>query len=219
MKQPAPTMHPMPPAARFLPAAEVGEYALDRMAALLFETSYLQYCSVGNKLGLPFAALQRRQNIDPYLAQITAMVDPEQHFLGFFNAAPMSDYTALHAVSHYRDEMKAMDHAYDGFIGEHCADSDFFVAGLAIEPRYRGLGLFHSMLDEIGRRALARQAGRIVLTVWEHSPAFAMYLNKGFVSRARFDYAYPLFFDRLHLLDYPLTTRQAAAWRAPHEER
>ncbi|UUZ52358.1 hypothetical protein LP419_22795 [Massilia sp. H-1] len=60
---------------------------LNRMAALLFATSYLQYCSYSNKLRLPLVELQRRQNIDPYLAYVHAMYDSARNFTGFFTAA------------------------------------------------------------------------------------------------------------------------------------
>ncbi|SHH56392.1 N-acetyltransferase [Massilia sp. CF038] len=188
----------------FRPGAQVANDHLDRMAALLFETSYLQYCSIANKLRLPFQQLQRRQNIDPYLGQVRAMFDGADNFTGFFSAATLAEFAQVAAPSHYRDEMKAMDDAYDAFLAQHTLPSDFLVASLAIEARYRGAGLFKAMLAEIAREARVRGCRRIVLTVWEQSEALPMYLAKGFTSCATFDYAWELFFDRLHFMAYDL---------------
>src|SRR6185312_11052762 len=54
--------------ASFLPGYLLEEKHKDRMAKLLFSTSYLEYCSYDNKLKLPLVALQRRQNIDQYIS-------------------------------------------------------------------------------------------------------------------------------------------------------
>jgi GNAT superfamily N-acetyltransferase len=184
----------------FVPGTQMADVHLNRMAALLFATSYLQYCSFSNKLRLPLVQLQRRQNIDPYLGQLHAMVDAERNFTGFFTAATLDEFARVDVRSHYRDEMKAMDDAYDAFVACHARPGDFLVASLAIEERYRGAGLFKAMLAEIERLARLRGSARVVLTVWENSDAMPIYLAKGFRSCGTFDYAWELFFDRLHLL-------------------
>jgi GNAT superfamily N-acetyltransferase len=188
----------------FIPGPQVSDVHRNRMASLLFATSYLQYCSFANKLRLPLLELQRRQNIDPYIHHVQAMFDREHNFTGFFTAATMGEFAQASAVSHYRDEMKAMDDAYDAFVARHARAGDFFVASLAIEERYRGAGLFNPMLGEIVHRARERRCARVVLTVWERSDAMQIYLNKGFRSCGSFDYAWELFFDRLHFLEYVL---------------
>ncbi|KQX02034.1 hypothetical protein ASC94_05570 [Massilia sp. Root418] len=198
---------PSPPAeapVHFLPGAVLDDAARDRMAALLFSTSYLEYCSAGNKLRLPLRALQRLQNIDPYIAHVYAMVECGGGMAGFFTAATVGEFNAVQAVSHYREEVRAMDAAYDAFIARNTREDDFLVGSLAIEGRCQGRGWFAHMLAEIERLARARGCPRIVLTVWESSAAMPLYLRRGFRRCDSFGYAYELFFDRLHFLDYPL---------------
>ena len=184
----------------FVPGTRVADVHLNRMAALLFATSYLQYCSFANKLRLPLVELQRRQNIDPYLGQLHAMFDAAHNFTGFFTAATLDEFAQVPARSHYRDEMREMDAAYDAFVVRHAQDGDFLVASLAIEERFRGAGLFKAMLAEIERQARSRGSARMVLTVWERSDAMPIYQAKGFRSCGTFDYAWELFFDRLHFM-------------------
>lgn len=188
----------------FVPGTRVADGHLNRMAALLFATSYLQYCSFANKLRLPLVELQRRQNIEPYLGQLHAMFDAAGDFTGFFTAATLDEFAQVQARSHYRDEMKDMDDAYDAFVTQHALPGDYLVASLAIEERFRGAGLFKAMLAEIERQARARGNARVVLTVWERSDAMPIYEAKGFRSCAIFDYAWELFFDRLHFMAYEL---------------
>lgn len=188
----------------FVPGSQVDDAHRNRMASLLFATSYLQYCSFANKLRLPLLELQRRQNIDQYIDHVQAMFDREDNFTGFFTAATIAEFDRTVAVSHYRDEMQAMDDAYDAFVAQHARPDDFFVASLAIEERYRGAGLFTAMLGEIAYRARSKGSARVVLTVWERSDAMQIYLGKGFRSCGSFDYAWNLFFDRLHFLEFAL---------------
>ena len=191
----------------FIPGSATSRAQRTRMAELLFATSYLEYCSYANKLGLPLVALQQRQNIDPYLTHIEAMQDAEQRFVGFYNAATMNDYTALPVVSHYRDEMRSMDADYEAFIDAHARADDLFVASLAIEENYRGQGLFHALFARLRTLAREKNSPRIVLAVWEQGEALPIYLKQGFVSLGRYDGAYPVFFDRLHFLAYELTSQ------------
>lgn len=196
----------------FVPGAALDDAARDRMAELLFSTSYLEYCSAANKLRLPLRDLQRLQNIEPYIGHVRAMVERSGgaggggagNFAGFFTAATVREFAAVHAVSHYRDEVKTMDAAYDAFIARNARDEDFFVGSLAIEGRCQGRGWFGHMLAEIERLARSRACPRIVLTVWESSAAMPIYLRRGFTVCDSFSYAYELFFDRLHFLEYQL---------------
>ncbi|HEX8615927.1 MAG TPA: GNAT family N-acetyltransferase [Telluria sp.] len=188
----------------FVPGPQIADAQRDRMAALLFATSYLEYCSFGNRLRLPLVALQRRQNIDPYIDHAHGLFDRAGRFKGFYTAATIAEFAQVDAVSYYRDEMRAMDAAYDAFIAAHARDADLFVASLAVEERYRGSGLLNLMLAHLGALARSKGSERIVLTVWETSAAMGIYLNKGFRSRAVFDYAADLFFDRLHFMELGL---------------
>lgn len=65
-----------------------------------------------------------------------------------------------------------------------------------------GQGLFRQMFHEIRDLASRKGCARITLTVWEKSEALQVYLHKGFRSVGTFDYAYSLFYDRLHFLVY-----------------
>lgn len=198
---------------KFLPGRALDEPSRDRMARLLFATSYLEYCSFGNKLNLSFIELQRRQNIDPYIDLAHGMVDGEGNFAGFFTAGTLAEFGQVQAVSYYRDDMRAMDDAYDAFIAQHARPDDFFVSSLAIDETLRGQGLFNAMWREIELAARSKGCRRIVLTVWENkSDAYPIYLKKGFRKESSFEYARDLFFDRLHFLSYELEAELA------HEE-
>jgi len=187
----------------FIPAKNMrGEEYKNRMAKLLFSTSYLEYCSFSNKLNLPFVELQRHQNIDQYISHIYGMFDCERKFAGFFTAGTIEELGQVKAISYYRDEMKAMDDAYDEFISKNTDASDLFVPSLAVEQGYRGKGLFNTMFNEIKSLANRKGSRRIVIAVWGKSDAFRIYLKKGFKVRNTFDYAYDVFFDRLHILEY-----------------
>lgn len=195
------------PALTFVPGHAVPAADLDRMAALLFETSYLEYCSVANRLGLPPRQLQRRQNIDPWLAHIVALYEGSR-MAGFYNAATLAQFAATPAVNHYRAEVQAMDAAYDAFVTRHAAAAELFVASLAIEPAYRGRGLLDVLLADVARTARRQGCPGVCLTVWRSSAALPMYERRGFTVRGTFDDAYPLFYDRLDCLARPLTMQE-----------
>ncbi|MGO3568601.1 MAG: glycosyltransferase, partial [Serratia grimesii] len=188
----------------FLAGRRVDEADKTRMAKLIFSTSYLEYCSVGNRAGLDLVSLQQAQNIEPYLDLITVAYDRRGEFIGFFNAATVSELYGIDADYLYRDEMKPLDEAYDSFVKSHCVADDYFVCSLAIESQYRGLGYFNQMFALIKLQADQRQAKNIVLCVWQRSDACQIYLNKGFRVRGVFDQAKALFFDRLLFLEYAL---------------
>ena len=220
---PVPTWpHWAQPGLRWKSGRMLSEACKDRMAQLLFATSYLEYCSFSNKLNLPFVALQRHQNIDPYLEHSQGMFDADEQFLGFFTAAPLDELRRVTAPSYYRDEMQAMDQAYAEFVQRLTKPHDYFVASLAIEEKYRGQGLFKPLCAELERRARQRGCTRLTLTAWEHSSALQIYLKKGFKVRASFSFAYNIFFDHLHFLEYPLTSSPTLTFNAqvarPHHQ-
>lgn len=192
----------------FVAGTETPERDLDRMAALLFETSYLEYCSAGNRLGLPVRTLQRRQNVEPWLRHIRALYVAGR-FAGFYNAAPLAQYAATPAVNHYRAEVQAMDGAYDAFVAAHAAPDQLFVASLAIEPAWRGRGLLDELLADAHRLARAAGCTALGLTVWQTSAALPLYTRRGFAAVGTFDGAWDLFFDRLHYMTRALPKETA----------
>jgi len=175
-----------------------------RMATLLLSTSYLEYCSAANKLRLHCVDLQQRLNIEPFLDHARLLADDARRLAGFCIAAPRCELARVETERPYRDEMQALDDAYEAFVGAHTTDQDWFVASLAIEPHERGRGLFHSLFDDSVARARHAGCARVVLAVWESNAALALYRRKGMRTLARFDVAWPLFFDRLALLALPL---------------
>ncbi|WP_346827357.1 TcdA/TcdB catalytic glycosyltransferase domain-containing protein [Serratia inhibens] len=188
----------------FLPGRQADEVDKTRMAKLIFATSYLEYCSVGNPAGMDLVSLQRAQNIDPYLDLITLAYERCGAFVGFFTAASVDELYGVEANSLYRDEIKPLDEAYDGFVRTLSTEDDYFICSLAIESRFRGQGYFNPLFAQIKQRAQQRRAKHIVLCVWQSSDACQIYLNKGFRVRGVFDYAWPMFFDRLLFLEYAL---------------
>lgn len=204
-------LHMAKPAMHFVPGAQLAEPIKDRMAKLLFATSYLEYCSANNKLRLPLVALQRRQNIDPYLEWTWAMFDHGRNFIGFFCAATMEEFSGVQAVSHYRDEIKPMDDAYDAFVAANTQVGDLFVSSLALDEAYKGRGLFHALFGEIILLARRKQCRHVSLAVWGRSAAFQVYVKQGFKVRGVFDDAWDKFFDRLYLMAYEV------AAVSPHE--
>ncbi|MGQ8773166.1 glycosyltransferase [Serratia sp. NA_112.1] len=191
-------------ALHFLPGRQASAADKTRMAKLIFTTSYLEYCSIGNRAGLDLVSLQQAQNIEPYLGLITVAYDRRGEFVGFFNAATISELYGIEADYHYRDEIKPLDEAYDSFVQSLCTADDYFICSLAIESQFRGQGHFNQLFALIKQRAQQHQAKNIVLCVWQRSDASQIYLNKGFRVRGVFDHAWPLFFDRLLFLEYEL---------------
>lgn len=191
-------------ALHFLPGRQASEADKARMAKLIFSTSYLEYCSVGNRAGLDLVSLQQAQNIEPYLDLITVAYDRRGEFVGFFNAATIEALYGIEADYLYRDEMKPLDEAYDAFVQSQCAADDYFICSLAIESQFRGQGHFNQMFALIKQQAGRQQAKNIVLCVWQRSDASQIYLSKGFRVRGVFDQAWSLFFDRLLFLEYEL---------------
>ncbi|QGH60095.1 TcdA/TcdB catalytic glycosyltransferase domain-containing protein [Serratia proteamaculans] len=191
-------------ALHFLPGRQASETDKTRMAKLIFATSYLEYCSIGNRAGLDLVSLQQAQNIEPYLGLITVAYDRRGEFVGFFNAATISELYGIEADYHYRDEIRPLDEAYDSFVQSLCTADDYFICSLAIESQFRGQGHFNQLFALIKQRAQQHQAKNIVLCVWQRSDASQIYLNKGFRVRGVFDQAWSLFFDRLLFLEYEL---------------
>src|SRR3979409_149595 len=99
----------------FVDGAQASVEERRRMATLIFSTSYLEYCSVANKLGMPCVQLQQRINIEPFLAHIRVLADETKRFAGFYTAATMAEFATVQTDRPYRDEMQALDDAYEAF--------------------------------------------------------------------------------------------------------
>ena len=192
----------LPKELRFINGIGLTEQHKNQIAELLFETSYLEYCSYANKLKLPQVKLQRIQNVDPMVDYCNALIDMKSNLVAYFIGLKVSDLNQIKFVSYYRDEMKAMDDAYDEFISRNTQADDYFVVSLAIDTKYRGFGYFNTIFNEIIQHAQDNKSPRIILTVWASNSALQIYLKKGFRTVDVFDYAYNIFFDKLYLLEY-----------------
>jgi len=184
----------------FAAGRESSEEDRNRMARLIFSTSYLEYCSVANPQQMDIVSLQRAQNIDPWLDFITLVLKPNAAFAGFFTAGLMSRFKQAPTVYLYREEMRLLDREYDLFVAKNSRDNDYFIASLALEAAERGKGYFPLMLDYIEAEAGRAGATRITLCVWESARAFALYQQWGFRQSDSSDRWQSLFADRLHFL-------------------
>ena len=194
-------------AVRFVPGKQTSDIEQYEMAKLIFETSYLEYCSAGNVLGLNLIELQKKQNIEPYITLLQGVYDSGSmsSFLGFFIAGSCGQFDAIKAPYYYRDEMKAVDDAYDDFVMTNLREDDYFISTVVIKHSARGQGAFTQVFNKVKSDALAHSCSRILLTVYASSDALAVYLNKGFEIIDTFDYVQDIFFDKVHLLAYTLS--------------
>lgn len=184
------------------PGSSLNDNQKNRLAFLLLETSYLEYCSVGNKLQLQKIPLQRVQNIDQNIDFCQAILNHNQQLIGFFIAGMVGEMKKVKFTSYYRDEVKPLDEAYDAFVVKSVRDEDYFLSSLAIEPKFRGQGYFKFMFEQVLLQAKKAGSNRIVLTVWEESEAVEIYLKMGFEFVDTFDYPFSLFFEKLYLMEY-----------------
>ena len=195
-------------AVRFTPGDQTSETDRHEMAKLIFETSYLEYCSAGNVLGLNLTELQKKQNIEPYLSLLDGIYDYSSgEFMGFVISGSCAQYDAIKAPYYYRDDMKAVDNAYDDFVLTHLRDDDYFISTVALKSSARGQGVFSQVFNRVKKDAQAKQCSRVVLTVYESSDALAIYQKMGFEVIGTFDYVQDIFFDNVQLLAYNLTDR------------
>ena len=65
----------LPNGIRYIRGDGLTEQHKNQIAELLFETSYLEYCSYANKLQLPKVQLQRIQNVDPMVDYCNILID------------------------------------------------------------------------------------------------------------------------------------------------
>jgi len=150
------------------------------MARLIFTTSYLEYCSVDNLSGLDVISLQQKQNITPYLQTTEIVTNMSGEFLGFVNAAPLKAWDDITVPCAYRDEVRALDEAYEGFVARHCREDDLFIASVAFTAQARGQRFFSKLLAILKQQALREGLKRITLCVWSSNTAVQCYTHKGF---------------------------------------
>ena len=181
----------------------LNERQKNRMAELLFATSYLEYCSYANKLNLPFNKLQRIQNIDQYIKFTHGLFDQENRFVGFFSAGTIEKFLSHPSVSYYRDEMKSMDDAYEEFLLKNSHPSDYFVCSMAIEDKFKGKGFFDQAVHKMKKFAAQQGSQRIVFVTWGKGDLYKIATAKKsvFTVLDTFDYAYNIFFDSLYFIE------------------
>lgn len=193
---------PFTPAALiFIRGEESTSQQRNQMAKLIFSTSYLEYCSVGNPAGLDIVALQRAQNIEPWLAFTTLVCTPEEEFAGFFISGLTRDLERQKVPSLYREEIHQLDRNYQEFVASHSQPGDYFIASLALEPLQRGKGYFQQMLKEIYCHAGLLDAKRITLCCWERSDARLNWHRQGFRQKASLKSCQPLFGDQVIFME------------------
>lgn len=174
------------------------------MAKLMLTTSYLEYCSVDNLLGLDVISLQQQQNILPYLSTISLLYNAQGNAIGFVNAAPLATFSKISVDYAYREEVRALDEAYDTFVNQQSRDKDFFVASVAFIPQAQGKGYFSQLLIQLKQHAQHQALQRITLCVWASSPAVAIYLRKGFVIQGEMKKEVQRFADCLLFMALPV---------------
>lgn len=184
---------------------DLSEAQKDRLAFLLLETSYLEYCSVGNKANLHKIPLQRKQNIDQNIDFCKAMLDGSGKLLGFYIGGRFDELLKVEFKSYYRDEVKPLDDAYDRFVATRVRADDYFLSSTAVEPKCRGQGHFRFMFESMLAEARRTGCKRIVLTVWENSAAVDLYVRMGFRQVDIFQYPFDLFFENLLLMELTLS--------------
>lgn len=173
----------------------------DKMARLIFSTSYLEYCSVANPRQMNIVSLQRAQNIEPWLSLITVVYRPGGDFAGFFTAGLMAQFKQNQPEYLYRAEVLPLERDYDLFVEKNSRIGDYFIVSLALEAAERGKGYFRLMMAEIETQAIRHGASRITLCVWESSRALALYKKGGFCHSDSSDRWQSLFADRLCFLE------------------
>lgn len=164
----------------FKPGAISDEREQRTMAKLIFSTSYLEYCSVDNVYSSDIISLQLRQNILPFLEQISVITDAQGKIIGFINAASVRDYDHINVEYGYRHEVLPLDEAYDTFVNQQSRPEDYFVCSVALLPEQQGKGYFNQVLSRMTEQAKQQKLRRITLCVWQSNPAYMIYRKKGF---------------------------------------
>jgi GNAT superfamily N-acetyltransferase len=167
------------------------------MATLIFSTSYLEYCSVNNLYSIDVISLQLRQNILPFLGQISMLYNAQGKMVGFVNAAPMADYALTTVDYAYHPSVLPLDKAYDNFVNRYSQPDDYFVCSLALMPEEQGKGYFNQVLTWMVKQAKKQKMRRIALCVWHSSPASMIYRKKGFTVVAKMEQEFMRFNDKL----------------------
>ena len=180
------------------------EQTKEHLAQLLFDSSYLEYCSVGNKLKLHIVELQILQNINPYIDLCNILYNDANEIVGFYIAGTLDELTKIEVPSSYRDEIQVLDNEYNSFIHGKLYDTDYFLSSVAIDNKFRNQGLYRVFHEEVLKQAKNKKCNRIVLTVWETSKAVPIYLKYGFTIVDTFEYPYQFFFENLLLMELNL---------------
>ncbi|UVC28081.1 GNAT family N-acetyltransferase [Pantoea sp. SOD02] len=175
-----PVYRPKSSALIFKPGVISDQYEQRRMAQLIFSTSYLEYCSVDNIYAADLTTLQLRQNIQPFLQQISVMYNPQGKMIGFLNAASIKEYDQIKVEYGYRKEVRALDEAYDDFVNQYSQPDDYFICSVAFLPEEQGKGCFNQVLSRMIEQAKQQKLRRITLCVWQSNPAYTIYRKKGF---------------------------------------
>lgn len=180
-----------------------------RMARLMLSTSYLEYCSVDNRLDLDVISLQQQQNITPYLQTIEILTNTSGSFLGFVNVAPLQAWDNIAVPYAYRDEIRSLDEAYEAFVARHSRGDDLFIASVALIPQARGQRCFSKLLDKLTERARRGGQKRITLCVWKSNAAVQCYAHKGFRVESVMSEETQRFSDSLLFMSLPLDRTNA----------
>lgn len=191
------------PAVTYTSGEQITDTDKSKMAKLLFETSYLEFCSVKNKLNLNFIDLQKKQNIDPYSDLIHGVYE-HNTLVGFIISGNKDAYESVESRSYYRDEMAELDKKYETFFNKHLTADTYFASCLAITEKHRGKSIPYQVFEKIKVLAAQSQCRRIILTVYENNRAIKLYKKNGFNIIDTFDDCYEYFFDRVKLLEYSL---------------
>lgn len=192
------------PELNFVEGKFISDRDKNKMANLLFQTSYLEYCSVKNTLGLGMVELQRKQNIDPYTNFLHGIYDQARYLSGFVISGSCEQFEMLKVDSYYREEIRELDRRYDEFLLQHFSRSTYFAASTVIVEKCRGNAIKIQIFEKMKSLAKREGCNRLILTVYEKNRALKLYQKLGFRIIDTFDYSYEFFFDRVKLLELEL---------------
>lgn len=169
----------------FKPGIIYDQHEQRSMTQLIFSTSYLEYCSVDNIYAADLTTLQLRQNIQPFLQQISVMYNSQGKMIGFLNAASIKEYEQIKVEYGYRKEVRALNEAYDDFVNHYSQPDDYFVCSVALMPEKQGKGYCNQVLSRMIEQAKQQKLRRITLCVWQSNAAYMIYSKKGFTEIGR----------------------------------
>lgn len=173
-------------------AAHLCDTQINTITALLFETGYYEYISVGNKLNLPPTLFQKAQTINPYINHTYALLNADSEVIGFFIVATNTEMQKIEnsLPNWYREEhdvqifLRKLAHFYT----HETLPTDLVLYGVAICKIWRGQGLFNLLYQKQLSIAKNNQCSRIVFTVWQSSPAIKVYMHYGAIIMGEIDF-------------------------------